>query len=237
MTRAAIAALLSACGPAPGTQPHDMSTSGHEAAARSEETQATQHDSDYVAGQSGRCVPGGSPRARLETGVCWTSDINPTEPHRQEAERHRALAAAHRTASQALRDAEERVCGGIAESDRDTSPFEHREDIVRVERLTERRTMGRTEIEYAVGARLVIRAVPWMTAEWLQRVVDCHVARNAALGHEVPEMPTCPLVPAGVTRRAQAIGIGFAIDVRGDTDAVRDEIWRRAQLLTQPSAR
>jgi len=42
------------------------------------------------------------------------------------------MAADHRAAAQALRDAEGTSCGGIAESDRDVSPFDHREDITSV---------------------------------------------------------------------------------------------------------
>jgi hypothetical protein len=47
-------------------------------------------------------------------------------------------------------------------------------------------------------AIVMFRARPSMTAEWLQRVVDCHPARNAALGHVVLDLPDCPLVPKGV---------------------------------------
>jgi hypothetical protein len=49
-----------------------------------------------------------------------------------------------------------------------------------------------------------------MTAEWLQRLTDCHIARNAALGHVAPAMPDCPLVPMGVTARVTSTGGGFA---------------------------
>lgn len=41
-----------------------------------------------------------------------------------------------------------------------------------------------------MGARVAPR-------DWLERAISCHLARNAALGHEVPAMPDCPLVPRG----------------------------------------
>src|SRR5699024_11191603 len=117
--------------------------------------------------------------------------------HRKDAERHRKLAEKHRAASKALVDAEQRFCSGIPEADRDTSPFYHREDLRAVQGLknapdaSDVYSGGATsaveiqQIEKEVvgpgglqGARVTFRAVPGMTAEWLQRVVDCHLARN-----------------------------------------------------------
>jgi len=40
-----------------------------------------------------------------------------------------------------------------------------------------------------------------MTAEWFQRIVDCHLARNASLGFSAAEMPYCPLNVKGVHAR------------------------------------
>lgn len=70
-----------------------------------------------------------------------------------------------------------------------------------------------------------------MTVPWLQRLVDCHLARNAALGHDVPEMPYCPLVPRGVSARVSAVDRGFAVDVRAEDPATAQEILRRARGL------
>lgn len=113
------------------------------------------------------------------------------------------------------------------------SPFAHREDIVSVVALRER-VLGvgdEAPQEHVVGATVLFRATPGMTAEWLQRIVDCHLARNAALGHDVPEMSYCPLVLPGVTARARSTRGGFAIDVRADDRDTADEVLRRAQAL------
>jgi hypothetical protein len=56
--------------------------------------------------------------------------------------------------------AEARACQGIPAADRDTSPFARSEDIERVEPLLEGPRGGHT-----VGARVVFRALPAMTAE------------------------------------------------------------------------
>jgi hypothetical protein len=78
---------------------------------------------------------------------------------------------------------------------------------------------------------VTIRAVPGLTAEWLQRVVDCHVARNAALGHVVPEMPYCPLVPKGVHATVSSVHGGFAVAIRADDGEGAQEVLRRAEAL------
>jgi hypothetical protein len=65
----------------------------------------------------------------------------------------------------------------------------------------------------------------------LQRIVDCHLARNAALGHEAPEMPDCPLVPKGVTGKVTATSDGFAVAVASDDSATAAEILRRARAV------
>jgi hypothetical protein len=70
-----------------------------------------------------------------------------------------------------------------------------------------------------------------MTAPWLQRLIDCHLARNAALGHEVPEMPYCPLVPKGVTATVRPTPTGFAVEIRSSDRDTAKEIVRRAEGL------
>ena len=145
--------------------------------------------------------------------------MNPTATHLDERERHRKLATAHRNASLALKDAEARACAGLSENDRDMSPFAHREDIAQVD-VT------------AVGATILFKATPGLTAQSLQRVVDCHVARNAALGNDMPEMLYCPLVPKNVKVRVERRDSGVAVEVTSGDNAVAQEIVRRAQGLT-----
>lgn len=147
------------------------------------------------------------------------------------AEEHRRAAAAHRAASQALRDAEARACAGLDAGDRDESPFWHREDIASVEPLVVETHAGKTSTPRTVGAIVTVRAVKGMTAQWLQRLVDCHLARNAALGHDVPEMAYCPLVPRGASAHVAATDTGFAISVSVDDAATAEEVLRRARAL------
>lgn len=223
---------LAACG-TPGARPHDMSAQHHEEAAAGHEAEATQHAAMFDPNahvDRADCVS--APVHTPTYEACRSSTANPTEEHLREAARHRRMAADHRAASQVLRNVESQACVGLRETDRDVSPFAHREDIASVGPLIERVQFGRTTMERRAGVIVTLRAQPGMTAEWLQRVVNCHIAHNAALGHDVPEMDYCPLVPNEVSAQVWSTGDGFAVAVRSDNEASIREIQRRAALLT-----
>ena len=242
----------SSCGSS-GTAPHDMGLAQHDQAARSDETAASLHTREYVPSASrvakqcrrgsgaigvlGRGPSGGGPRL-----ICWSEAVNPTEQHRRLAAEYRERAAKHRAASDDLRQAEQRACVDIAPDDRDMSPFVHRGDIVSASQLIEEYGIGTTTssfgapTRYAVGARVIFRAVPGLTAEWLQRIMNCHLARSAALGHLAPSMPDCPLVPSGVEARVVSTGEGFAVDIRSKNPKVAKEILARVRRITSDPA-
>lgn len=231
--------LLAGCASTPGAQPHDMSVVHHEAEASSHEAEAGRHAAQYDASARAareRCMTATAGTA--PTDACWTSVTNPTADHLREADRHRRMAADHRAASQELRGAEAHACAGLRDDDRDVSPFAHREDIASVSPLSVPVTSARMTSQHTVGAVVTFRALPGMTAEWLQRVINCHMARAAALGHDATGMAYCPLMVRGVSAQVASTGDGFAVAVRGaDEDATR-EILRRSQELAplvQPS--
>jgi hypothetical protein len=223
---ASVCFALAGCAADQGTRPHDMSAAQHDAMARTEDKSAAEHAAQFdpnATRVSTKCGGHGQP--------CWSSTVNPTAEQVVEAERHRKLAAEHRAASQVLRDAEARACVGLADADRDMSPFMHREDIASVRELVVNSGAGKSRFSRQMGAVVVVRAVPGLTEQWLQRVVDCHLARNAALGHNLPEMPDCPLVPNGAAATVTPTDAGFAVAIRSDDATVAHEILRRAQSL------
>jgi len=75
--------------------------------------------------------------------------------------------------------------------------------------------------------------LPGMTAQWLQRVVDCHIARNDAMGHVAPDMAYCPLVPPSVKAVVKPVDAGFAVEVSSDDRASIADIALRAKLLEE----
>lgn len=222
-----LSVLICGCGgTTAGAQPHDMSQAQHEAMASKEESTAAGHAEEYKPAAS-ETKEECSPAKR----ICWTSTTNPTEPHKEDAEKHRKMAADHRAAAQALRDAEAKACSGIPDDDRDTSPFNHREDISEVKEHVIDVHVGKGTEKKTTGADIVFRAVPGMTAEWLQRIVDCHLARASAVGHDMPEMSYCPLVLKNVTAKVTSTGSGFAVAVTSDNADTVKEILRRANAL------
>lgn len=218
-----------ACTPStPGARPHDMSAAQHAAMADEEVRTARLHAASFDAKaseESNRCSPNG------QSDACWNSTSNPTQQHLDDSKKHQSMAADHRAASQALRDVEARACVGLSDKDRDISPFDHRDDIASVAPLMAGTTSGKSQTARTAGATVTFRAVPGMTAQWLQRLVDCHLARNAALGHDVPEMAYCPLVPRGVTARVSGTESGFAVAIRADDSQTAQEVLKRGRAL------
>lgn len=236
---------LFACATTPGSKPQDMTVAGHEAASAEAEQQAAIHMQDFdpraksvrerctrsgpLPGEHERWAPG---NAGSNAVPCWSSTVNPTRIHLDEVRMLRRAAADHRAAAKALQEAEASACTTIPPEERDISPFFNREDIERV------------DLEYAttsadktlVGATIVFRATPGLTAEWLTRSVECHLARSAAAGHEMPEMAYCPLVPRGVSAAVKSTGTGFAVTITSSDSQSAAEVVRRAQALVGTGA-
>ena len=221
--------LLAACtSTTPGARPHDMSAAQHEREAK-REANAADRDAARYDPNARAVVQGCGPY----DDVCWRSKRNPTAEYRRMADEHQRAAADHRGASAALRDAEAKACVGIDGDDRDISPFERKDDIASIEPVTERRWAGRGRSQRTVtaGVRVIFQPVPGLTAEKLQQEVDCHLARAAVLGHELPEMPDCPLVPKGAEARVSATAQGLAVVVRADDLTAAADIVARAERL------
>jgi hypothetical protein len=62
--------------------------------------------------------------------------------------------------------------------------------------------------------------------------VACHLARNAAVGHEMPEMPDCPLVPKGASATVASTGSGFAVTIQSEDEGAAEDILARARRLS-----
>lgn len=210
-----VLAWVTACAADPGTRPHDMSQAGHEQAAQAEEAKAAQYDQE--------CTP--------QPGVvCWTDESDQAA----EAQRHRELAAEHRAASQALVQAEEQACAGISEDDRDTSPFAHSADIISVTELrhdAHGEGYAGSKEDRLFGATVRFRAVPGMTAEWLQRLMDCHAARNASMGYKMEEMEFCPLMVPGAKAEVHSAHGAFDVNVTANDSTGVKEIVARASAF------
>ena len=85
-------------------------------------------------------------------------ETNATAERLEHAAQLPRVAVDHRAASQALRDPENRACFGVSEQERGESPFEHREDIASVDRLSSP-PQGKGGMRRFKGALVVFRAV------------------------------------------------------------------------------
>jgi hypothetical protein len=227
--------------PQPREEP--LSAAGHDEKAADYEEQARIVEKKY---NPHAMLNGGMCRGRPDPteDVCWTSMVNPTEKYRRHAEEHRRLAAEHRAAAKTLREAEVRTCMGISPADRDESLFDHVEDIARVEPLHGGVSRYLKE-PWTEGVVVTFKPVAGMSVAWLQRVVDCQLARNAVLGNYLPEFEQCLLVPRGVRATVEQVADGFAVTVRAGDRATAEDLLHRADLLStavraraaQPEAR
>lgn len=219
----------------PGARPNDMSASQHDASAKEHDKDASTHAASFdpsAAKTRTSCSPSKAAQP------CWTSEQNPTEAHLKEADKHRKMAEEHRAAAAALRDAEQRSCQGIAPTDRDMSPFHHREDIASIAEIEVSVPQGKNTTKKTEGVAIVLRAVPGLTREYLQRTAECHLARNAVMGFSMPEMSFCPLSIKGVRVSVESVGNGFRAEIRGDSpEAIQEAIRRGKALSGAPEAR
>jgi hypothetical protein len=218
-----LAALAGSGCATPGTRPQDMGAEQHEKAAAAAATEAAEHEAGFDPTQAR------STRVCRGRGPCWTEEVNPTAEHKQHAQKLRAAAAEHRAAAQTLRDAETTSCAGLSDEDRDLGPFFHREDVERVEPLHAYAGRDRS----VRGAVITFKPVAGLTSEWMQRSLDCHLARNAALGFDAPDMAHCPLAPRGVRAIARESVGRVVVEVVAPDASAAQTVLTRAQLLAR----
>ncbi len=146
--------------------------------------------------------------------------MNPTVTHLEHAEELRVAAAEHRSAAATLRAAESASCAGVRDVDRDMSPFDHEDDIVAVATAADGKSVT-----------ITLRAPSGMSEAALKSIIDCHIARNAAMGFTMPEMSFCPLSVRGATASVAKVPEGLAVTIRGADDAAAAEIISRTNAL------
>ncbi len=196
--------------------PGSMSVSQHEAVAKADDEEAN------------RKLCAAAPDA-ANTGPCWGAQ---SEETKHEVTELRRQAAEHRNAAAVLK-AEQEACNGVSEADRVQSPFSHREDIVSVQPLIERRPEGGTR---QAGAVIEFRKVPRLTTEVFQKILDCHLARDAAFGFDVRELEYCPLNvnPLGFQKLNATVAERpncFIVKLDAENEEVAKKVLARAQRL------
>lgn len=164
-------------------------------------------------------------------GGCATSARLPLSAGEHEAAARSGesgVAAEHRAAARRIRDHAEQACSGVDEQARQ-EPFPDRRAVASVGWLMHPHRRGSKRLH---GARLTLAAHAPRAGE-LQRMLDCHLARSAALGWDRPEASSCPLCVRGASAKAFEGGSRIEVDTGGGPAA--EEVWRRARLLARPA--
>jgi hypothetical protein len=121
-------------------------------------------------------------------------------------------------------------CVGVPELAANGSPLTSPDDIRAVQEIKPDSPVSETEtVTPRGGARILLRAQPGMTAEWLQRVADCHSAKVAVSSPATLTMS--PLDIKGVLVSVQSMGNGFAVDITSPDVKVAREILERARAI------
>lgn len=172
--------------------------------------------------------------ARHHEAVAQALSVMPTPDAVKQVKLHWKMATEHLSASRALETAEVSACAGLTESERGMSPFAHRADIEGVEPLYEGFSLRQGGAK-EVGAAVLLRPAPGLSAQSLQRIVDCHIAHHAVLGPELPEASRCPLMLPGVVATVTNPAGMLAIAMRSDNQSTAHELGRRAAELMYAS--
>jgi hypothetical protein len=122
------------------------------------------------------------------------------------------------------------ACRSVPEAENHLAALLSPNDVLAVEELNVREHRADATVPAGDGARLVLAAHLFVTADWLQRVIVCHLAHNAALGRQQPAT-TSPLDVAGAIVNVTSKGGTMIVDITAvDRGAVR-EIRARARGL------
>jgi hypothetical protein len=140
-----------------------------------------------------------------------------------------ATVAEHLEAAGHLRGAEQSACADVPAADRDQGLFAHRDQIVALDEVRDRRFPKWPPQLF--GVSLTIRATPGVTEEWIGRVIQCHVAHYAVVGAAASKEPS-PLLVVGAVIRVSSTGLGFRVSITSSDIEVAREVLNAGRSLT-----
>jgi hypothetical protein len=121
-------------------------------------------------------------------------------------------------------------CVGVPEIAMNGSPLTNPNDVRAVQEIKPDAPVSETEtVIPRGGARILLRAQPGMTAEWLQRIAECHMAKVAVATPAT--LTSSPLDVRGALVSVQSTGNGFAVDITSPDVKVAREILTRARAV------
>ena len=128
------------------------------------------------------------------------------------------------------------ACRDVPTAEWSGSSLTNPQDIRAIEEIRPETPVSETEpVPQRWGARIVLRAQPGVTAEWLQRVAECHLAKLDGASGVAPTQS--PLDVKGAAISIQSAGDGFDVDVTASELKSGKEILTRARALAPQSTR
>ncbi len=129
----------------------------------------------------------------------------------------------------------EAACRGVPSAEWTAASLTNPRNVRAVQEVKPEMPVSETEtVVQRWGARIVLGAQPGMTAEWLQRVAECHMAQVATSAS--PALTQSPLDVKGALVAVQSAGDGFAVDITSASPKVGREILTRARALAPQAA-
>ena len=123
------------------------------------------------------------------------------------------------------------ACRGVPDVERYVWLLTSRKDVLAVQEIKPETSMVEVLMsDPRAGARVLLAVGPGVTAEWLERVGECHIANNAARGYPQGAAPTA-LDVKGAAVHVSSLGDSFAVDITSDDRDAGREILRRAREL------
>jgi hypothetical protein len=141
-----------------------------------------------------------------------------------------ALTLAGTALAQKASNRDTMACVGVPEVAFNGAPLTNPDDVRAVQEIKPDAPVSETEtVVPRGGARILLRAQPGMTAEWLQRIADCHMAKVSVASPTT--LTTSPLDVKGALVSVQSTGNGFAVDVTSPDVKIARDILERARAI------
>jgi hypothetical protein len=125
------------------------------------------------------------------------------------------------------------ACRGVPEAESILAVLLSAPAVLRVEAIAAGDRADDPTVAPGEGARVVVPEQAFVDAPWLQRAVDCHLARNAAYGPPATG-PRSPIDVPGARVIVGADGATLAISITTRDRVAAREILARARALARP---
>ena len=119
-------------------------------------------------------------------------------------------------------------CHGIPEQEREHSPFAHKRAIAQITAHREGNAIR--------GVRIMFKPIAGLTAQYLERAIQCQQARYATLGQPIGYMPEDPTLVPGAHVTVTQYGTNIEVLVETPDSDAGALALQRAQDLIAPAA-